>query len=464
MVQELLTPEEMAAVDRAAARLGTPVARLMANAGRAVARAVRRRYPPCRTLVLCGPGNNGGDGIVAAEALSRAGWSVAVASPGPLPFAWSGVRVPFDPGQAARAGLVVDALYGAGLTRELSAGAADVLGAARRVVAVDVPSGLDGATGQPRGRVRGCELTVTFVRCKPGHLLLPGRDLCGELVVAAIGMPQAALRAVTPKAFHNLPGLWRLPELGVDGHKYSRGHVTVLGGAAMTGAARLAAGAARRAGAGLVSLAVPPGAAATYRAGEPGTIVTAAELSELLADERRTVWVCGPGLGAEEAARALPVLLGAGREVVVDADALTLCAGDPTRLRGASVLTPHGGEFARVFGPAGVDRVAAARAAAALTGAVVVLKGSDTIVAAPDGRVAINDSAPPWLATAGSGDVLAGITAAMLAQGLPAWEAAAAAVWLHGRAGHFAGRHLIAEDLASALPAAFADAGVADLV
>lgn len=459
-MRELLTPDEMAMVDRDAASHGAPVALLMARAGRAVARTVRRRVAPCRTLVLCGPGNNGGDGIVAAQALQGAGWGVAIAAPDRLALPWSGVRVPFHPAEAARADLVIDALFGAGLTRDLSPDIATVLRAARRLVAIDVPSGLDGRTGQVRGFAPQADLTVTFVRRKPGHLLLPGRALCGEVVLADIGMPQAALRGVAARAFHNGPGLWTLPALDPQGHKYDRGHVTVLGGAAMTGAARLAAGSARRAGAGLVSIAAAAGgAAAIYRAGEPGTIVTESPLADLLADSRRHVWVCGPGLGAEEAARALPVLLAAGREVVVDADALTLCAGAPERLRGAAVLTPHGGEFAKVFGPPGPDRPDAARRAAALTGAVVVLKGADTIIADPQGRIAINDSAPAWLATAGSGDVLAGIIAALLSQGMPHWDAAAAAVWLHGRAAHHAGGHLVAEDLAPALPAAFAEAG-----
>jgi hydroxyethylthiazole kinase-like uncharacterized protein yjeF len=195
-----------------------------------------------------------------------------------------------------------------------------------------------------------------------------------------------------------------------------------------------------------------------YRAGEPGTIVDARPLDVLLQDARRATWVCGPGLGAEGARRAFPALVAAGRAVVADADTFTAFAGRPEALRGAAVLTPHEGEFSRVFGPAGPDRLAAARAAAARTGAVVLLKGADTVIAAPDGRAAINDSAPPWLATAGSGDTLSGLIAALLAQGMQAWDAAAAGAWLHGRAGMHAGAHLIAEDLAAALPAAFADA------
>ena len=460
---ELLTPDETASADRAAVVLGHPVAGLMENAGRAVARAMRARLRPCRTLVLCGPGNNGGDGYVAARHLSAAGWPVwlaALAPPrGPAAEAaarWRGLRAPFTPEFAARADLVVDAVFGAGLTRDLDPDLADVLRAARRVVAVDVPSGLDGATGAVRGFAAPAELTVTFFRLKPGHLLLPGRILCGETVLADIGLPKAALPAGT-QTWRNHPSLWKLPVPDPAGHKYSRGHVTVLGGASMTGAARLAASAARRAGAGMVTIAAA-GSADIYRAGEPGLIVDERPIEALLTDPRRNAWVCGPGLGPEAADAVLPPLLAAGRLVVVDADALTLCAGTPDRLRGAAVLTPHEGEFARVFGPPGADRLASVRAASVRTGAVVLLKGADTIVAAPDGRAVVNDTAPPWLATAGAGDVLAGVIAALLAQGMPAWEAACAGAWLHGRAAALCGPGLIAEDLSGRLAAAVAEA------
>ena len=275
-------------------------------------------------------------------------------------------------------------------------------------------------------------------------------------MLADIGLPDAALPHGV-KTFRNHPRLWPLPVPDPAAHKFTRGHVTVLGGAAMTGAARLAAGAARRAGAGMVTIAAT-GGAAVYRAGEPGVIVDERPIGELLADVRRTAWVCGPGLGPAAAAAALPVLLAAGRRTVVDADALTLCAGAPDRLRGAAVLTPHAGEFARVFGPPGPDRLAAVRAAAARVGAVVLLKGADTIVASPDGRAVVNANAPPWLATAGAGDVLAGVIAALLAQDMPAWEAACAAAWLHGAAAARVGPGLIAEDIAPRLPAAAAEA------
>jgi ADP-dependent NAD(P)H-hydrate dehydratase / NAD(P)H-hydrate epimerase len=425
---------------------------------------VRTRFAACRTLVLCGPGNNGGDGYVAARHLERLGWPVAVAAlappRGPAAAAaarWRGPTVPFTAEEAARYGLVIDAVFGAGLTRELDPAITAVLAAARRIVAVDVPSGLEGATGAAWGTVAPAALTVTFFRRKPGHLLLPGRELCGETMLADIGLPEQVMQTVTPHAWRNTPALWRLPAPSASSHKYTRGHVTVLGGAAMTGAARLSSAAARRVGAGMVTIAAL-GSADVYRGGDPGVIVDTAPVRAQLQDARRNVWVCGPGLGVGPAREILPDLLKSGRAVVVDADALTACADNPDMLRKAAVITPHAGEFARVFGPIGPDRPRQLREAAARIGAVVVLKGSDTIIAAPDGRVAINDCAPASLATAGSGDVLSGLVAGLLAQGMPHWEAACAAVWLHGMAARSAGPGMLAEDLPDAVPRAFAAA------
>ena len=462
----LLTPEEMGRADAAAIAAGIPGERLMEAAGRAVARAAQRRFRPCRTLVLAGPGNNGGDGYVAARHLAQAGWPVAVAALGaPRPGSdaggaaarWRGPVAPFAPAEAARAELVIDAVFGAGLARPVEGLAAEVLAAARApILAVDVPSGLDGATGQVRGFAPQAALTVTFFRLKPGHLLLPGRALCGETVLADIGLPAAVLGAVAPRAWENAPGLWCLPEAGLAAHKYSRGHLTIAAGAGMTGAARLAAAGARRTGAGLVTLLAPDRATGdVLRTGDPGVIVSEAPLDELLADLRRQVWLLGPGLPAgPETLGLFEAVRSAGRQVVADAGLLGAAAGAPERLRGAAVLTPHVGEFARLFGPPGEDRLSATRRAAALSGAVVLLKGPDTVIAAPDGRAAVNRHAPPFLATAGSGDVLAGIIAALLAGGMPAFEAAAAAAWLHGEAAFRCGAGLIAEDLPPALPGA----------
>jgi len=459
---ELLTPGEMARADAASPTLGVSGPTLMANAGRAVARAIRTRFRPCRTLVLAGPGNNGGDGYVAARLLQQDGWPVALAALAPARIGsdaaaaaadWHGPSASFAPASAQRADLVIDAVFGAGLARDVNGIVADTLRAARCVVAVDVPSGVDGATGAVRGFAPQAALTVSFFRLKPGHLLMPGRELCGETVLADIGLPEAVLRQVRANSFANLPELWRVPAPEADAHKYSRGHVTVAGGATMTGAARLAADAARRGGAGLVTIAAE-GRGDIYRSGSPGVLVSDASLAELLEDRRRHVWVCGPGLGPDAARATLPVLLSAGRSVVADADVFSAFAGEPDALKGAAVLTPHAGEFARAFGDAGPDRLAAARTAAARTGAVVLLKGADTIIAAPDGKAAINANAPPWLATAGAGDVLAGLIAGLLAQGMAPWDAAAAGAWLHGRAAAIAGPGLVAEDLLPALTTA----------
>ncbi len=480
----LLTPDEMGEADRLAA-LSTSSYGLMQNAGRAVARAAARSFAPCRTLVLCGPGNNGGDGFVAARLLAQRGWPVTVARLSPAAegtdasraaASWAastvGGAIPsFDPAAAARAELVIDAVFGAGLSRPVEGVAAAALAAARRVLAIDVPSGVDGATGAIRGAAARAELTVSFFRAKPGHLLLPGRDRLGTLQIAEIGIPEALLGRIGARTWRNRPGLWRLRPLSAADHKYTRGVVSVCGAAAMSGAARLAAAGARGAGAGLVRIAAEH-AAALYRVGAPGLIVDEAPLRTLLADARRQVWVCGPGLAEDEVRAALPALLEAGRTVVADAGALSEAAGQPERLRGVAVVTPHEGEFARLFGDPGSDRLGAARAAAARLGAVVVLKGSDTVIAAPDGRAAINADAPPWLATAGAGDVLSGIVAAMLARGVlggdgpsgdgsigdglggGVFEAACAAVWLHGEAANLAGEGLLAEDLAGRVPAA----------
>ncbi|HYZ24257.1 MAG TPA: NAD(P)H-hydrate dehydratase, partial [Rhodopila sp.] len=419
-----------------------------------------------RVLVLAGPGNNGGDGYVAARLLAEQGWPVRVAALAPpregsdaagAAQRWRGWRVRLSPEEAARADIVIDAVFGAGLARPVEGVVADTLRAARRVVAVDVPSGLDGATGHVGGYAPAAEVTVTFFRLKPGHLLLPGRELCGRIVLADIGLPAQVLTEIAPDTWGNDPSLWQIPRLSADTHKYSRGHVTVIGGAAMTGAARLAADGARRAGAGLVTIAAR-GAADVYRAGAPGLLVNEADIPELLHDQRREVWVCGPGLGPDAVRAIFPALIAAGRKVVGDADVFTAFANQPDALKGAAVLTPHAGEFARAFRPPGDDRLGAVRSAAARTGAVVLLKGSDTIIAAPDGRAVVNASAPPWLATAGAGDVLAGLIAGLLAQGMPAWEAAAAAAWVHGRAASIVGPGLIVEDLLPALAPALAKA------
>ncbi len=473
LAHALLTNAEMARADALAISLGQPGERLMARAGEAVAGAIRRRWTPRPTLVLCGPGNNGGDGYVIARVLAEAGWAVRVAAlAGPKGGdalvwrnRWAGAVEPLMPDRFGGASLVVDALFGAGLARPLD-------GVARATVerlamcdvptvAVDVPSGLDGDSGRVLGAAAPADLTVTFFRLRPGHLLHPGRGLCGTLVLADIGLPAAVLAEIGPRAWVNGPDLWRatFPWTAADAHKYRRGHAVIRGGAEMTGAARLAARAARRVGAGLVTVAAPSEAAAIYAADQPGTLVervAPGDFAPALVDERRNAVLVGPGNGRDAATRrAVADALASGRRLVLDADALD---GEPESLGRPDgpwpVLTPHEGEFARIFGPVGEGgRLAAARRAAERAAAVVVLKGPDTVVAAPDGRVAVAAGAPAELATAGSGDVLAGLVLGLLAQGMPPFEAAAAAVWLHGRSAAGFGPGLIAEDLPERLPA-----------
>jgi hydroxyethylthiazole kinase-like uncharacterized protein yjeF len=300
-----------------------------------------------------------------------------------------------------------------------------------------------------RGYAPQAELTVTFFRRKPGHLLYPGRGLCGKLLLCDIGLPASVLDDIRPQTWRNGPWLWSLPQRAATGHKYSNGDVTVLSGT-LGGAARLACAAARRSGAGMVTLL----AEVLMILPEAGLIVRTDPLAEMLEDKRRTTWICGPGLGIETAGAKLAAIIaaGVGRKILADADALTACKGAPEKLRGVAVITPHEGEFERVFGPIGVDRLAAVRAAAKTIDAVVVLKGAATIIAAPDGRAAINDNAPPYLATGGTGDVLSGIIAALLAQGMADFEAACAGVWLHGAAAEKIGPGLIAEDLPEMIP------------
>jgi NAD(P)H-hydrate epimerase len=473
----LLTPQEMAAADQAAMLAGHPGPVLMENAGSAVARAVRARWSPRPVAILCGPGNNGGDGLVAARHLAEAGWPVTVALLGALDALkgdaahhaalWQGDVLPMSPSVVEGAELVIDAVFGAGLARPVEGLAAATLKAAMDrgvpICAVDIPSGVDGGTGDVRGTAVPATCTVTFFRKKPGHLLLPGRALCGDLIVADIGIPESVLATVKPRAHENTPAGWlaRFPWPRLDGHKYARGHAVVMGGEVMTGAARLSALAAARIGAGLVTLAAPRAAWEVYAAALTSIMVQPFKderaFGDILSDARKNAIAIGPGAGLSNATRAhVLTALATQRAVVLDADALTAFADQPATLfhaiHGPCVLTPHEGEFGRLFDRAG-DKLARTRRAAQRSGAVVLLKGADTVIAAPDGRVAINSNAPPDLATGGTGDVLTGMITGLLAQGMDAFDAACVAAWIHGAAAAAHGPGLIAEDLPALIPA-----------
>ncbi len=484
-MKELLDPGEMAQADGLAIAGGTPGSVLMDRAGAAVADVVARRPLSTRITILCGPGNNGGDGFVAARVLAQRGYRVRLGLLGQVErlggdaagaaARWRGAVEDPSALDLSDTDLLVDALFGAGLARDLDGAALALVermaASGTPIIAVDLPSGLDGATGQVRGAAAAAVETVTFFRRKPGHLLLPGRALCGKVRVADIGIPDGVLGQIRPLTSVNGPELWRaaFPVPAALGHKYARGHaVVVSGGRWTTGAARLSARACLRAGAGLVTVAMPEEAlplhAASYAALMAKPVASAADLAALLADRRLCAVVLGPGLGVGEETRALvAAAAGAGRSVVLDADALTSFASDASALAAllasaqGAIVTPHEGEFARLFAgaeavPPTADKLVRARAAARVLGAVVVLKGADTVVAAPDGRASIAENAPPFLATAGAGDVLAGMCGGLLAQGMAPFEAAAAAVWLHGEAASEAGPGLIADDLPEALP------------
>ena len=517
---ELLTNQQMGLADRLTITTDTDAPRLhgsdgksdsnrltefelLCNAGRAVAQHILSRYANCnRVLVLCGPGNNGGDGLIAARVLSENGFSVRVVSLGSLASSavvqqaqqfWGGAieQSAADDSQLTGINLVVDAMFGAGLSRALQGEAAawvQLLNEHRQqapagsealpVVSIDVPSGLNADTGEPVGVAVQAMSTVTFFREKPGHILCPGRQLCGDTEVMDIGINPSVLQEIQPTCYHNKPALWcsMLPVTSVSQHKFHRGHTLVYCGPVhATGAARLSARAALRAGSGLVTLATPVDAVAVVAAQVTAVMIapwkTADDAVALLSDTRINSVVIGPAFGVGKATCELILTLlgadstseprshsGGNPAVVLDADALTSFADHCDELFAAIaeydsdvVLTPHDGEYARLFNCSG-SRLARARWAAQQSGAIVVLKGPDTVVAAPDGRASINDNAPPTLATAGAGDVLAGIIAALMAQGMEGFVAASAAVWLHGQCAASYGAGLIAEDIPEQLP------------
>ncbi len=496
-MQTLLTTRQMYQADALAGQSGISGVQLMGAAGASVTREIMTRWgSETRVLVLCGPGNNGGDGFVIARLLTEAWYRVELICLGGvsklqgdaehMASLWRG---PVEPAEsivsdnlAQNFDLIVDCLFGAGLTRGLDGDGAKLVLAANKsglpIVAVDLPSGIDGDTGQVRSVAMDASMTVTFFTKKPGHLLVPGRGHCGEAIVADIGIPSSVLQEIAPKFCENTPALWwqafSTPQS--SHHKYNRGHaIVVSGGMTSTGAARLGARAALRIGAGVVTIASPPSALAVNAAHLTAIMLCRMDddtpLSELLTDRRINAVLVGPGNGVGQTTQANALqALESSAAVVLDADALTSFENNPDTLFKAIasdgdrsvILTPHDGEFRRLFKEIDGEResspeaiggkIGQALAAAKRSGAIVILKGPDTVIAAPDGRAAINANAPPWLATAGSGDVLAGFATGLLSQGMPAFDAACAACWIHGEAGNLCGRGLIAEDLAEKTP------------
>ncbi len=478
MVQYLLSVNQMRAAEQYMSGQGTESYALMRRAGAAVAECIDQRYPRRPVLVLAGPGNNGGDGFIAAQALAARGRAVVVAFAGDIQelrgdaaaaaAQFKGMVVGLKDISLADDPVVVDALFGTGLKRPVSGDSADMLRAVRDhsldVVAVDIPSGVQGDTGEILGMACIADITVTFAAKKYGHVLMPGRANCGEIIIADIGISKKALESVGPAVLENGPELWQahFPWPRPEENKYNRGSTLVVGGpVAHAGAARLAALAALRTGSGLVTIVCDKQDEAIY-AGEALSLITDTldKWHELLKDARKNTVLVGPGAGVTDATRHHVIAaLETGKRTVLDADALSAFASEPEMLFGAvrspCILTPHMGEFARLFPEIAKgqgNKLQKTWRAAQASHSIVILKGYDTVIAAPDGRVVVNTNAPPDLATAGAGDVLSGICAGLLAQGMEPFEAACAAVWLHGEAAQRQGAGLIAEDLLSHLP------------
>ncbi|WP_213271665.1 NAD(P)H-hydrate dehydratase [Hyphomonas sp.] len=469
MGRPILTPQEMRAAEQAVINAGTGRFTLMERAGEAVAEFVHAHWPDGRIQVLCGPGGNGGDGFIAASRLAKFWRNVEVFCTHPVSeltgdtaraaSMWEGPVHTLQEALSSEPELVLDALYGAGLKRPLEGSAAMLAERGGRVISVDVPSGIDGYTGKPLGPAFRAEATLTFAALRPAHVLLPGSAFSGAVMVADIGV------AVQTALAENSPALWhsKMPQPGFGVHKYQRGHLKVVsGGPWNTGAARLTARAGLRAGAGLVTVLSPPDAAGVHAAHLTAIMlapfVTPEDLAAYAA--RSTAMVIGPAAGLTQATRAnVEALLKGPARVALDADALTIFGDDPDalfrQLRPTDILTPHEGEFSRLFGDllaTSDNKVQATRAAAVKAGCVILLKGADTVIAQPDGNALVNTHATRWLATAGSGDVLAGIIAAFMAQGVDTFVAAAIGCWLHGEAGRRVGAGLIAEDIEMQLP------------
>ena len=469
MGRPILTPQEMLAAEQAVINSGTNRFTLMQRAGEAVAEFVHAHWPDGHIQVLCGPGGNGGDGFIAAAKLAKLWRKVDVYCTHPVSELtgdtaeaarqWEGPVHKLEEALNTEPELVIDALFGAGLKRPLEGPAAMLALRGGRIISVDVPSGIDGYTAKPLGPAFQAEATITFAALRPAHVLLPGSAFSGAVMVADIGVP------VQTRLAENSPALWhsQMPQPGFGVHKYQRGHLKVVsGGPWNTGAARLTARAGLRAGAGLVTMLSPPEAAGVHAAHLTAIMLAPFQAADDLSAyaARATAMVIGPAAGLTEATKHnVEALLKSPARVLLDADALTVFGDNPEALfkllRPTDILTPHEGEFSRLFGDllaSSDNKVEATRAAAAKAGCVVLLKGADTVIAQPDGNALVNTHATRWLATAGSGDVLAGIIAGFMAQGVDTFVSAAIGCWLHGEAGRRVGAGLIAEDIEKQLP------------
>ena len=471
----VVTAKEMYRAEDLGTKSGTTKLELMENACRSVVSEISARWTPRKVLILCGPGQNGGDGLGVACLLRQRRWTVEVALDNPdkaflgnakiMAERWGGTYVDLASVQVEDYVLIIDALYGIGLNRALEGYLLKFFQKLNRhkidVVAIDIPSGISADTGEVLGGCATAVLTITFGRPKCGHFLVPGKIFCGELIVADIGLKSSIFETTGQTTKLNGPDLWldRMPFPESKMHKYDRGHAVVVGGGSenSTGAGLLAAESALRAGAGLVTIAAPADGLQHYRSGSPSIMVESAEdgdrLDSILTDERKNVVLIGPGTGVTNKTLSWALrILSFPKKVVLDADALTCFSSDLEQLfeltSSDTVLTPHDGEFNRLFPNfSGGDKITRTRMAAQLSGAVIVYKGSDTIIADPEGSVVINSNAPATLASAGTGDVLSGIIAGFLAQGCSAFDASCIGVWCHGLAATKLGAGLISSDL-----------------
>ena len=471
----VVTAKEMYRAEDLGTKSGTTKLELMENACRSVVSEISARWTPRKTLIVCGPGENGGDGLGVACLLRQRRWTVEVALEDPdkvflgntkiMAERWGGAYVDLASVQMKDYVLVIDALYGIGLNRALSGYLVEFFQELNRykidVVAIDIPSGVSADTGQVLGGCANASLTITFGRPKPGHFLVPGKIFCGRLIVADIGLESSMFKTSGQTTKLNGPDLWldRIPFPESNMHKYDRGHAVVVAGGSenSTGAGLLAGEAALRAGAGLVTIAAPADALQYYSSGSPSIMVESVMdrdgLDSILTDERKNVVLIGPGTGVTD--RTLnwaSWILSLPKKVILDADALTCFSSDPKQLfeltSSDTVLTPHDGEFNRLFPNISTgDKITRARLAAKLTGAVIVYKGSDTVIADPEGNIVINLNAPATLAIAGTGDVLSGIILGFLAQGCGVFDASCIGVWCHGLAAEHLGAGLISSDL-----------------
>lgn len=488
-VFSILNAQQMRQAEQFAVQAGTPLIVLMERAGLAVAEQIMQRYNKCPTIILCGPGNNGGDGFVAARHLAAKGWPVRILLFGKMeeltPEAkvaasrWRGAVITasvqvMESALQKGAQLIVDALYGIGLRRPIVGEAAALLQMINRsnipIVSVDIPSGLNADTGQVFGQSAVADLTICFFRKKLAHVLMPGRMLCGEILLMDIGVPEQALQTLTLQVCENHPDLWigYYPQPQLNYNKYDRGHVLLLGGVELTGASRLAALAAQRIGAGLVTVAAPLAVFLIYATSLTSVMVRALNdggafahsFQELLEDRRINVVLLGPGAGdSQQTRQSVTLALAAGKRCVLDADALNVFEGDAESLKRIinpnCIITPHEGEFERLFDRVidpRQDKISRAKAAAAYLGCPVILKGADTIIASPEGLAVVNTNGPATLATAGTGDVLAGFVAGLMAQGVGVFPAGCIATWLHAAVAAEFGPCLVAEDIIAGLP------------